>query len=241
MLDEAVSLGVTETEDLDWKKQLPPSGGLPKTDFPKDIAARANSGGGVIVFGVAEEAKAAVGRVDAGPLSENHERALRKAAYNAITPPVFGLGICSLGAEGRRAVVVVVPPSVDGPHLIYRDEMFGASIRNDADTEWMKERQIEAMYRARLDERRRSGEALAALYDQAAGRSTAERAWIVSSAPPGPGRRAGAHHTGRGIVRFLGNGARGTQVHPSLSPRLGGVPSTESRWGNALDRACGAG
>ena len=53
LLDAAVSSGVMETTDLDWKSELPPAKGLPQTDFPKDVAAMANSGGGVIVFGVA--------------------------------------------------------------------------------------------------------------------------------------------------------------------------------------------
>jgi hypothetical protein len=52
-------------------------------------------------------------------------------------------------------MVVVVPASTEGPHLIYRDDLFGAPIRNDADTEWMKERQIDAMYRG--DTKSRSG------------------------------------------------------------------------------------
>lgn len=52
MLDEAVIAGVSETDDLDWKSELPPMKGLPQTDFPKDVAAMANSGGGIIVFGV---------------------------------------------------------------------------------------------------------------------------------------------------------------------------------------------
>jgi hypothetical protein len=45
MIDEAVSQGVAETDDLDWKSSLPPASGLPQTDFPKDIAAMANSMG----------------------------------------------------------------------------------------------------------------------------------------------------------------------------------------------------
>ena len=66
LLDAAVSSGVVETNDLDWKSELPPAKGLSQTDFPKDVAAMANSGGGVIVFGVRESQKAATGRVDVG-------------------------------------------------------------------------------------------------------------------------------------------------------------------------------
>ena len=57
LLDAAVELGLSESDDLDWKSELPPTKGLAETDFPKDIAAMANSGGGVIVYGVNEQQK----------------------------------------------------------------------------------------------------------------------------------------------------------------------------------------
>ncbi|ACZ22389.1 predicted transcriptional regulator with HTH domain protein [Sanguibacter keddieii DSM 10542] len=174
-----------ETNDLDWKSELPPAKGLPQTDFPKDVAAMANSGGGVIVFGVRESQKAATDRVDIGEFDEAYERSLRSAAITAISPPVFGLNVHRLGTEGTRAVVVEVPASVDGPHLIYRNDYFGAPVRNDSDTVWMKERQIEAMYRARFDERRHATEALDSLYGEAAaGRDSDKRAWLVAVAHP---------------------------------------------------------
>ena len=114
----------------------------------------ANSGGGVIVYGVTESQKAASGRVNVGDFYEAHERSLRSAAITAISPPVLGLHVHRLGSEGNRAVIVEVPPSSDGPHLIYRNDYLGAPLRNDSDTVWMRERQIEAMYRTRFEERR---------------------------------------------------------------------------------------
>lgn len=184
ILSAAVQASIAEADDLDWKKALPPAKGLPQTDFPKDIAAMANSGGGMIVYGVDELQKAATGRLDTGELTEVHERTLHSAAITAITPPVFGLEIYCLGTD-PRAVAVVVPASADGPHLIYKGEYFGAPIRNDADTVWMKEREIAAMYRARFDEQRRSNEAIDALSAEAAtGRDTTNRAWLIAVAHP---------------------------------------------------------
>lgn len=184
ILNAAITAGVVETDDLDWKSELPPAKGLPQTDFPKDIASMANSGGGMIVYGVEEDQKTATGRKDTGDLIEVHERALHGAAITAITPPVFGLEIHQLGTN-PRAVAVIVPASVDGPHLIFRGEYFGAPIRNNADTVWMKERQIEATYRARFDERRRSNEVIDSLYAEATvGRDTVNRAWLVAVAHP---------------------------------------------------------
>lgn len=184
ILDQAIRAGVSESDDLDWKSDLPPQSGLAQTDVPKDIAAMANSGGGMIVYGVTEKQKAATGRKDIGDFTEDHERTFRRVAVTGITPPVFGLEILRLG-EDPCAVAVIVPASVDGPHLIFRGEYFGAPIRNHADTEWMKERQIETMYRARFDERRRSSEAVDLLYaEQAAGKDTAKRAWVIAVAHP---------------------------------------------------------
>lgn len=184
ILNQAIAAAVTETDDLDWKSELPPQNGLTQTDVPKDIAAMANSGGGMIVYGVTEKEKAATGRKDTGDFTEDHERTFRRVAVTAITPPVFGLKIHRLG-DNPCAVAVIVPASVDGPHLVFRGEYFGAPIRNHADTEWMKERQIETMYRARFDEQRRSTEAIDSLYaEAAAGRNTGNRAWLIAVAHP---------------------------------------------------------
>lgn len=183
LLDEAVTQGVAETDDLDWKKAFPTTK-LAHSDVPKDIAAMANRGGGMIIYGVDEDQRKATERVTVTDFGENEERTYRSVAVTAITPPVFGLDIRRLGGD-PAAVAVIVPASVDGPHLIYKNDYFGAPIRNDADTVWMKERQIEAMYKARFDERRRSDEAMEALYTETvAGRDTDKRAWLIAVARP---------------------------------------------------------
>lgn len=163
-------------------------GAFPQTDVPKDIAAMANSGGGMIVYDVEEHEKAATGRRDVGEFTEGYERVYRSAAVTAIAPPVFGLEVYRLGAE-CRVVAVVVPASVDGPHLIYKNDFFGAPVRNDADTAWLKERQIEAMHRARLDERRGA------------------RLWTRSSPRPQ-----------MGVTRQIGHGWSRSLIHASPEP-----------------------
>lgn len=150
MVDDAIRRGVSETDDLDWKAKLPAQRDLMRSDLAKDMAAMANSGGGMLVFGVKEEERAATGRVDAGEIDEGFERSLRKMAYSAISPPVTGFAIYSLGEQGARIVALVIPDSAEAPHLVFRDQAFSAPIRNDSDTEWMREREIEAAYRARF-------------------------------------------------------------------------------------------
>lgn len=186
MLDAAVEQRLQETDDLDWKSKTFAGRELVKSDFPKDVAAMANRGGGTLVFGITEEEKAATGRLDVGPLTEQYERALRAAATSAVSPPILGLEILSVGQPGNQALVVVVPATTDAPHLVHKDQFYGAPIRNNAQTDWMRERQIESMYRARLDQRRHATEVLDNLYAEAVTNwtSTAKRAWMVAVAHP---------------------------------------------------------
>lgn len=234
MLDEAIAAGIEESNQLDWKAELPPERALSSSDVIKDIAAFANSGGGLLVFGVVEIQAKATARVDVGEVTESYERTLRRVAVSGIQPPVFGLDVIRLGEEGCRALAVLVPPSVETPHLIYRGDYFGAPIRNHADTEWMRERQLEALYRVRFQERRNADHALLELYDElAAGRDTSERAWLIAVAQPRipvVGRQLDLEKV-RAVVRdteprALGWVRRDAGVHPleavdRLNPRRG--------------------
>lgn len=185
LLQAAVDAGIEETDILDWKQKPPAAGELKTSDFPKDIAAMANRGGGTIVYGVAESQKQATGRIDVGPIDESYQSTFHKVAASGINPPLLNLGVHLVGEEPERAVIVVVPASVDSPHLIWRKDYFAMPIRNGADTIWAQEAQLAAMYRARFDEQRHTAEALRNLYDEAAlGLRTTERAWFVGVARP---------------------------------------------------------
>lgn len=186
MIDDAITQSIEEGDELDWKTALPPEKEFRDSGIVKDIAAFANAGGGVIVFGVTETNKAATGRHDSGELTEGYERTIRKLIMTAITPPVFGVQAIAIpSTTGTRAVALVIPASPDGPHLVYRNDTFGAPLRTGADTLWMNERQLEAAYRSRFDGARRGEEALQQLYDDmAAAVGTADRAVLVGAARP---------------------------------------------------------
>lgn len=65
-------------DDLDWKKALPPSDEKKKKEFAKDVAAMANTKGGLIVFGVedADESAVAISGVSNGERDRQRSRAL---------------------------------------------------------------------------------------------------------------------------------------------------------------------
>lgn len=184
ILDRAVEAGVSESEALDWKQKLPEVRSLSEGDVKKDVAAMANSGGGMIVYGVEESQSRAIGRCDAGACDERYESTYRRVAINKISPPVFGLKFDYLGDE-KRGISIEVPASSDVPHLVQYKDHFGAPVRNGSDTVWMNERQIEAMYRTRFDERRRAAETLDGYYAEAAEQiGPSDRPWLIAVAHP---------------------------------------------------------
>lgn len=187
MLDQAITAGVAECDDLDWKTKLPPPGQFAGSDIVKDMAAMANSGGGLIVFGVDEQQRVATGRVDAGQdLTETYERTVRAAAYSRISPPLRGIQLFALGQPQQRAVALYVPASPEAPHLITKDTGFlGYPVRNHADTHWLSESQIAAAYRRRFEWTDNAAAALQQLYSDAVGTvDITERAWLVAAARP---------------------------------------------------------
>ncbi len=186
MIDDAVTQGVEENDALDWKTKLPSEKDFRDSDIVKDIAAFANAGGGIIVFGVSDKNKAADERHDAGDLTENYERTIRQVCMAAITPPLFGVQAIAIPtATTSRAVALIIPASPDGPHLVYKNDYFGAPNRTGADTAWMKERQLEAAYRTRFDGQRQGEESLRRIYDDMASvAGKTERAVLVGAARP---------------------------------------------------------
>lgn len=160
LLDAAVTASVRETDDLDWKAELPTASREPKwqVEFAKDVAAMANSGGGWLVYGVREDRKtsAAIEVVGVGTFEQSVEQQLRGVAYGNIRPPVQNLQFLPLQDPDRGDVLVLrVPASVDVPHLLPEGpHKFGAPRRYGAQTQWMSERDLERAYRTRFDGQR---------------------------------------------------------------------------------------
>lgn len=236
ILNQAIEEGVEESAELDWKRQLPELSSLKKSDIDKDIAAMANSGGGIIVYGVLEEDKRATSRHDAGILDERYQRSLRQIAFSSITPPVLDLRVHDISTEGPQAYAIEVAASNDGPHLIFNNQYFGAPFRNDADTMWMNERQLEASYRARFDEHRFATAAIDKLYEDAAYGRDMERAWLIAVARP----RVLPHHMESHIGKvhaLLDDAERRTlvlstrdAVHPLVTVQHGDIRRGLRRW-----------
>jgi hypothetical protein len=192
MLARAVSEGVTEQPDLDWKSE---GYGSPRNEWDelaKDVAAMANSGGGLIVMGVRDqhETAAALRLETPVTLSDPEENAYRREIFARTHPPVQGVSFWRLRGlrDEEQTVAIHVPASLDAPHLIYKDRqrmLFAAPFRDGTGTHWMAERQIEAAYRLRFAARTERERDLQRLYDDASSAFDPRlRACIVAVAKP---------------------------------------------------------
>ncbi len=176
-INQAIAEKVEETADLDWKKD--PYNPLKPAWFDevaKDIAAMANSGGGWIVFGVAEEE----GSKNNGAFSINpiqwsaaDEQRILQTAYGKIGPPVTGLEFfkipCGEKPDEGYIVLMHIPDSVDAPHFARKgDDAFRAPWRNGPHTVFMTERDIERGFRERFQRGVEQEKTLQDYFEQAA-------------------------------------------------------------------------
>jgi Putative DNA-binding domain len=183
LVREACAQAVKERDDLDWKSALPLT--LPadntagrneqQDELAKDIAAMANTRGGLIAYGVAQKkgTNAASGVVSVGEPDDVTIQNIRRVASSLISPPVTGLTFHWLLAKDNDDVVLVleISRSVEAPHLVRPKKQppgtgfwFAVPYRNGPDTEWMPEKMIESAYRDRLANRRQREQDLRQLH-----------------------------------------------------------------------------
>ncbi|MEU6299253.1 AlbA family DNA-binding domain-containing protein [Streptomyces erythrochromogenes] len=195
MIMDAVASKLGETDDLDWKKQLPtfvPKPGI-WNEFAKDVTAMANTRGGLLVYGVTDDIEA-VG-ID---LAEVNEQQLTQTLRNGVQPYLSGVDIIPLSAPGGGGpdfLIVDVAPSELAPHFQYGWEQkdkdratFNAPYRVGSDTFYMSEHQVARAYQERFSRQARAETALAELVQQAAsvvlGESVPGCAWLVVAGRP---------------------------------------------------------
>ncbi|OIK08047.1 hypothetical protein BIV23_00825 [Streptomyces monashensis] len=167
MIAAAVIAQVAEAEDLDWKATVDEV--KDGREFAKDVAAMANTAGGVIVFGVREDghdqADELVGIADPRPLVQS----LRGKA-GMVRPFIPALRVRSVplvSKPGRHLIVVEVPRSPEAPHLVplAKDlkDSWGYPRRRGSDTDWLGESDLAVAYADRFSRRRAAEDHLTTL------------------------------------------------------------------------------
>ncbi len=153
-IDQLVRRQVAEDADLDWKRALPIGDSRALDEFAKDVAAMANSGGGCLVFGVAEQrGRGTAAEIAPVDVSESVQQRLRAGAASRIRPLVGGIDFTVLRAassDSLGVLIVSIASSPDAPHSLEAEGRLGIPYRHGRTTRWMNERELERAYEQRF-------------------------------------------------------------------------------------------
>ncbi|MFD7676164.1 AlbA family DNA-binding domain-containing protein [Streptomyces anulatus] len=164
MVRRAAADLLEESDDLDWKEHLPqpPRDGR-WNELAKDVAAMANTRGGLLIFGVRDKTCDLTG-IDPGQASpQQYHQWIR----NHVQPYLPDITFTTLTSpDGTTSVLVCdIPASPMAPHHVYgtaqkdKDQQAAVVPYRDKDqTGWMAEHQIERAYRDRFTRTERAEE-----------------------------------------------------------------------------------
>lgn len=116
-LQSLIESEVSEGRDLEFKEELPATSDAAKREFLADVTSFANSAGGFIIYGIRE-----AGGVASNLVGVDAEEAvvlrLDNLARDAVEPRMIGLGMQIVDCQGTRFLVVRIPTSWIGPHMV---------------------------------------------------------------------------------------------------------------------------
>jgi hypothetical protein len=179
-----VTASVQETFDLDFKLTLYDKTEKGRRDLAGDVAAMANTAGGIIVLGVEEDDQARAIAAPGVAVSDGEIGRMRQIIASLVSPmPVLDIltvvdhpGVAggqnsngdgeASGDDSRGGVrgffVLAVPRSPNAPHAVLINYALRYPKRNGATTRYLSEPEVAAAYR----DRARGAEGQAARIDQ---------------------------------------------------------------------------
>jgi Schlafen, AlbA_2 len=183
-----ISDKVPEAFDLDFKSEMYGSSDRDKRDAATDVAALANTAGGLLILGVEEDSQARASAAPGVVLSEADERRIRQIVGSQVVPmPVIDVLRIPDPARPRNGLVVIaVPRSPLAPHAVLVNEGLRYPKRNGATTRHLSEPEVAGAYRERFAGAYRQADRAREIEADALNRlaTTDDQAWVVISLVP---------------------------------------------------------
>jgi hypothetical protein len=182
-----VDAGVAEAFDLDFKQELYGRTDADKRALATDVAALANTAGGIIVLGVEEDDQARATATPGVTLSDDEERRIRQVVAAGVAPvPAFDVIAVPDDPDATHGFyVLAVERTQAAPHAVLVNDGFRYPRRNGATTRYLSEPEVAEAYRARLaglaGQRARVEQVWR---DGTAALDTTEEAWVAVALVP---------------------------------------------------------
>lgn len=150
---------VPEAFDLDYKREMYGRTDADRRALAGDVAALANTAGGLIIIGIDEDAQARAGEATPVPLADDEVARIRQIVGSLISPvptmDVYLLPDTDSPVEDDEAaqtgfVMIAVARSLAAPHGVLVNDALRYPRRNGATTRYLSEPEVAEAYRARL-------------------------------------------------------------------------------------------
>lgn len=186
-LSRLVDGRIREDHDLDFKQQLYGGTDSAKKNLAGDVAALANTVGGVLVLGVRDENAAAV-ELTPVELSDDEELRMRQIVASKVAPhPALAIHRVPSDADQRRGYYVIeVLRSAYSPHAVRVDNSLRYPRRDGSGIRWLSESEVADAYRDRFTTARQQVERLATIRSEgeSALPELGEYAWLSMALMP---------------------------------------------------------
>lgn len=138
-----VDLGAQEAFDLDFKQGLYGRNDTEKRDLAVDVAAMANTAGGIIVLGIDEDDQARAASTPGVEVTDAEAGRMQQIVASLVSPmPTFDVvPILDAAADAgsRGFLLVAVPRSAGAPHAVLVNNSLRYPKRNGSTTRYLSE------------------------------------------------------------------------------------------------------
>ncbi|WP_046469473.1 AlbA family DNA-binding domain-containing protein [Allosalinactinospora lopnorensis] len=148
-----VDNSVVESFDLDYKAQLYGTGDSEKRELAGDIAAMANTVGGLIILGINEDDQARASAAPGVPVSDAEVTRIYQTAASRLSPlPGLDVRVVPDPASGgdHGVILIAVPPSPARPHAVLVNNALRYPRRHGTTTVYLSEPEVAEAYRERF-------------------------------------------------------------------------------------------
>lgn len=163
-IEALVGNRVSEAFDLDFKGTSYGSSDKERRDLCGDVAALANTTGGVIIIGVEEDEHAIAVSTPGVEIGDSERNRMLQTIASGVAPlPALDvISVRSTYDPARGWFLLAVPRSTRAPHAVVVNEGFRFPVRNGTTIRYLSEPEVAARYRLRDQQ---AGELSAKLVD----------------------------------------------------------------------------